>query len=146
MEMHGLRKNSRMPVYMMFPRFLDGLRELTDTEKYLYIHLLDRARLSMKNEGWEDENGEVFLNYTIESIAKDLCRGLTTVKSSLRNLEKHGLIRRKRQGPGKPSRIYVMIPESESRPTAKAKTGTYQKPGEIPYGNRNYDYDEGESL
>ena len=146
MEMRGLQKNSRMPIYMIYPRFLDGLQELTDTEKNLYIHLLDRARLSMKNEGWEEENGDVFLNYTIQSIARDLCRGPTTVKSSLRNLEKHGLIRRKRQGPGKPSRIYVQIPESESWPTAKAKTGTYRKPREIPYGNRNYDYEEGESL
>lgn len=146
MEMRGLRKNSRMPIYMIYPRFLDGLQELTDTEKNLYIHLLDRARLSMKNEGWEEENGDVFLNYTIQSIARDLCRGPTTVKTSLRNLEKHGLIRRKRQGPGKPSRIYVQIPESESWPTAITKTGTYRKPGEVPYGNRNYDYEEGESL
>lgn len=42
MGMSGLRRNSRMPVYMMYPRFLDGLRELTDTEKNLYIHLLAR--------------------------------------------------------------------------------------------------------
>ena len=50
MEMRGLRKNSRIPIYMIYPRFLDGLQELTDTEKNRCIHLLNRARLSMKNK------------------------------------------------------------------------------------------------
>ena len=34
-----------------------------------------------------------------------------TIKRALRELEDCGLIRRDRQGAGKPNRIYVLIPE-----------------------------------
>ena len=55
-----LTADTNLPSYMMFPRFLLDM-EINETAKMLYIILLDRARLSQKNEGWSDTNGHVFL-------------------------------------------------------------------------------------
>ena len=46
-----LRKDSQIPAYMAYPRFL-LTADLSETAKLVYVLLLDRARLSMKNEGW----------------------------------------------------------------------------------------------
>lgn len=94
---------------MVFPRFLLDM-ELNETTKLLYMVLLDRARLSLKNEGWTDTSGHVFLYFTIEAMAEVLHKSQMTIKTSLATLEKQGLILRKRQGAGHPNRIYVKFP------------------------------------
>ena len=43
-----LIKDTLIPPYMAFPRFLLDMEQLSETAKIL---LLDRARLSQKNEG-----------------------------------------------------------------------------------------------
>ena len=52
-----LIKDTLIPPYMAFPRFLLDMEQLSETAKILYVLLLDRARLSQKNEGWVDERG-----------------------------------------------------------------------------------------
>ena len=52
-----LTADTNLPSYMMFPRFLLDM-EINETAKMLYIILLDRARLSQKNEGWSDIHGK----------------------------------------------------------------------------------------
>ena len=104
-----LTENTRLPPYMVFPRFLLDM-ELNETTKLLYMVLLDRARLSLKNEGWTDTSGHVFLYFTIEAMAEVLHKSQMTIKTSLAALEKQGLILRKRQGAGHPNRIYVKFP------------------------------------
>ena len=104
-----LTENTSLPPYMVFPRFLLDM-ELNETTKLLYMVLLDRARLSLKNEGWTDTSGHVFLYFTIEAMAEVLHKSQMTIKTSLTALEKQDLIIRKRQGPGHPNRIYVKFP------------------------------------
>ena len=87
-----LTADTKLPSYMMFPRFLLDMK-INETAKMLYIILLDRTRLSQKNEGWSDIDGHVFIYFTIEV------------------LEKQELIFRKRQGPGQPNQIYVKLPK-----------------------------------
>ena len=105
-----LTADTSLPSYMMFPRFLLDM-EINETAKMLYMILLDRARLSQKNEGWSDINGHVFIYFTIEALAEVLHKSQMTVKTALAVLEKQELIFRKRQGPGHPNRIYVKIPK-----------------------------------
>ncbi len=105
-----LTADTSLPSYMMFPRFLLDM-EINETAKMLYMILLDRARLSQKNEGWSDTNGHVFLYFTIEALAEVLHKSQMTVKTALAVLEKQELIFRKRQGPGHPNRICVKIPK-----------------------------------
>lgn len=59
----NLHKDSPIPPYMAYPRFL-LMMDISETAKLVYVLLLDRTRLSMKNEVWEDENGHVFIHYT----------------------------------------------------------------------------------
>ena len=94
-----LKADTNLPSYMMFPRFLLDM-EINETAKMLYIILLDRARLSQKNEGWSDTDGHVFIYFTIEALAEVLHKSQMTVKTALAVLEKQELIFRKRQGPG----------------------------------------------
>ena len=107
--MNFLTVNTKLPAYMAFPRFLLDM-QINETTKLLYMLLLDRTRLSLKNKGWTDENGHVFIYFTIENIAKILHKSQMTVKTSLSALETADLIFRKRRGVGHPNRIYVKLP------------------------------------
>lgn len=81
--------------------------DLSTDAKLLYGLLLDRMGLSMKNH-WMDEQGRVFIYYTVESIMRDLhCANQKAAKLLAELEKKHGLIERKKQGLGKPDIIYV---------------------------------------
>ena len=95
---------------MAFPRFLLDKDGLNETAKILYTILLDRARLSQKNDGWTDEQGHVFIFFPIKSLAETMHKSEMSVKTALNALEKENLIARKRQGAGFPNRIYVKYP------------------------------------
>ncbi len=117
-----LTADTNLPSYMMFPRFLLDM-EINETAKMLYIILLDRARLSQKNEGWSDIDGHVFIYFTIEALAEVLHKSQMTVKTALAVLEKQELIFRKRQGPGQPNRIYVKLPKETIHYTDRKLSG-----------------------
>lgn len=149
----NLRKDSQIPAYMAYPRFLLAM-DISETTKLIYVLLLDRARLSMKNEGWADEQGHVFIYYTIADLASASGKSEMTIKNALTALEQKNLISRKRQGAGQPSKIYVRV-QTEKCPTGwtifktqtdkKLSTSNKQrKTKEKPI--RNYDYEEGDSL
>ena len=91
------------------PRFLT----LSTDAKTLYGILLDRMSLSVKN-GWLDEQGRVFIIFTIEDVKRALCCADNKATKLLRELEKFGLIERKRRGLGKPSLVYVKNFSAES--------------------------------
>jgi len=156
-----LRKDSQIPAYMAYPRFLLTM-DISETAKLVYVLLLDRARLSMKNERWEDEQGHVFIYYTIADLASASGKSEMTVKNALAALEQKNLISRKRQGAGLPSKIYVKV-QTESCPARGAENcltgGTTfcpQKDRKLSASNnkrnnnrnytRVYEYEEGESL
>ena len=91
------------------PRF----QNLSTDAKTLYGILLDRMSLSAKN-GWLDEQGRVFIIFTIEDVKRALCCADNKATKLLRELEKFGLIERKRRGQGKPSLVYVKNFSAES--------------------------------
>ena len=75
--------------------------------KMLYGILLDRMSLSAKN-GWIDENGRVYIIFTIDEAKSALnCAEQKAIKLLSELEKKAGLIERKRQGLGKPNLIYV---------------------------------------
>ena len=85
----------------------DKFWNVSTDAKLLYGILLDRMNLSAAN-GWLDEEGRVYIIFTIDEIKRALgCAEKKSVKL-LDELEKKcGLIERKRQGLGKPNLIYV---------------------------------------
>ncbi len=88
-------------------------QDLSTDAKTLYGILLDRMSLSVKNE-WFDKKSRVFIIFTIEDVKRTLrCADNKAIKL-LRELEKFGLIERKRRGQGKPCLVYVKNFSSES--------------------------------
>ena len=83
-------------------------RHLSTEAKLLYGMMLDRMGLSARN-GWFDDFDRVYIYYTIDEIMEDLCCGHNKAVRLLAELDTKGvgLIERKRQGQGKPTRIYV---------------------------------------
>ena len=153
-----LKWDSRLPPYMAYPKFLLKLN-ISETAKLIYMLLLDRARLSMKNGDWQDEQGRVFVLYTIPNLARDIGKGETTVKKALKQLVRQDLICKESLGAGQPNKIYVKI-QAENSPTGQAEKrltgGAFfdQKAGrKVPPNNnksnkyvRNYEPKEGVSL
>ena len=98
--------------YFRIPRLLithQRFKNVSVEAKLLYGLLLDRMGLS-EEHGWYDEDGRVFIYYTVEEIADDLCCGRDKAMKLLAELDKAkgaGLIERVRQGQGKPTKIYV---------------------------------------
>ena len=103
-----LTAKSHLLPFMAFPRFLLEY-DLNETAKVLYILLLDRARVSMKNDEWRDSDGHVYLHYTIKELAAALRKSEMTVKTALSALEEARLIVRRRTNRHQPSCIYVLM-------------------------------------
>ena len=88
-------------------------QNLSTDAKTLYGILLDRMSLSVNN-GWLDKQNRVFILFTIEDVKRTLRCADNKVTKLLRELEKFGLIERKRRGQGKPSLVYVKNFSAES--------------------------------
>ena len=88
-------------------------QDLSTDAKTLYGILLDRMSLSVKSE-WFDKKGRVFIIFTIEDVKRTLRCADNKATRLLRELEKFGLIERKRRGQGKPCLVYVKNFSSES--------------------------------
>ena len=114
-----LKFDSYLPWYMAYPRFLLEVN-ISETAKLVYMLLLDRARVSMKNDTWQDGQGRVFVLYTIPDLARDIGKGETTVKKAMNQLVQQDLIRKQSQGAGHPNKIYVKIP-AEISPTGQTE-------------------------
>lgn len=99
-------------IYFRIPRQLitdPRFKHLSTDAKLLYGMLLDRMSLSVKN-GWYDEDGRVYIYYTVEEICWDMNCGRDKAMKMLADLDTKkgvGLIRRVRQGQGKPTKLYV---------------------------------------
>ena len=88
-------------------------QDLSTDAKTLYGILLDRMSLSVRNE-WFDKKGRVFIIFTIEDVKRTLRCADNKATRLLRELEKFGLIERKRRGQGKPCLVYVKNFSAES--------------------------------
>lgn len=93
-------------------------KPLSTDAKVLYGILLDRMSLSVKNH-WLDEQSRVYIIFTTEEIMEAL------------SCAKVGLIERKKQGQGRPTKIYVKnfirkeeVKTSENRKSSLPESGT----------------------
>jgi len=144
--------------FIRIPRVMlteEAFSEVSLHAKVLYAVLLDRMSLSRKN-GWLDDENRVFIIYQIGEIQEDL--GFTRRKAMelLSELEKFGLLEKKRRGHGLPNILYVKSfmtgiatgkgafqPEgSASSPAAESDdretdTGTTAKTARKSRGNRH---------
>ena len=95
--------------YFRIPKALfqdHRFQKLSTDARTLYGILLDRMSLSVKN-GWLDEQGRVYIIYTVRKVQESLCCAEHKAVKLFRELEQLDLIERKRRGLGRPSLIYV---------------------------------------
>ena len=74
--------------------------------KLLYGLMLDRMSLSIRN-GWLDSDGKVYIYFTLEDALAMLGFGKDKAVRLFKELDDIGLIERRKQGQGRPTRIYV---------------------------------------
>lgn len=109
--------------FYRIPRTLivgDRFKGISTDAKLLYGLMLDRMGLSFKNN-WLDEAGKVYIYFSLDEIQKAMgcahqkaCRLLAELDTQ----KGIGLIERKKQGQGKPAKIYVKrFYTQEDRPT-----------------------------
>ena len=62
---------------------------------------------TMRRLRWIDDKGRVFIYYSVKSVCEDLNCGTQKACKLLDELEKAGALERKRQGLGKPNKLYL---------------------------------------
>lgn len=120
-------KDDRCGKYMQMPTWLFYDPKYTDLSldaKMIYTLLLNRLTLSQQN-GWVNENGEVFLIYPRQSLAEMLHICEQRVSAAMRALIDAQLIWECRCGRGMPNQIYLakvtvdeegeLMPDQESQ-------------------------------
>ena len=91
--------------YFRIPKALfqdHRFRQISTDARTLYGILLDRMSLSAKN-GWLDEQGRVYIIYTVREVQESLCCAEHKAVKLFRELEDIDLIERKRRGLGRPA-------------------------------------------
>jgi len=96
---------------------------LTLGPKLMYSILRDRLDMSIKNN-WKDENGYIYLVFSVEELADLLEIDRTAVIRYKKKLVEYNLIIDKRLGQGNPNRIYVLKPELVENLNQKSQNAT----------------------
>ncbi|RGF22032.1 replication initiator protein A [Dorea sp. AM10-31] len=85
MKYEYMKESEQMLQYFQFPKFLLKLR-ISQTAKFLYMILYDRARISRKNS-WIDKYGNVYLIFPIEELSVQIDKCKSSVKTALKELD-----------------------------------------------------------
>ena len=115
--------------FYQFPQWLlkeEPYKNLGDKAKLMYMLLFDRRTLSIKNK-WHDDNGQIYMYFTIEQFMQELnCSNKAVVKAK-KELVEAGLLEEVRQGRNKPNRLYINGREQSTRlEVNKVHTGSEQ--------------------
>lgn len=128
--------------YYQFPKWLLGAKIDNDC-RVLYMLLLDRYKLSLKND-WIDENNRVYSYFSKESAANILNISVASIYRSFKVLVENGFIEQVRQGQGKNNRIYLKSVDF------KGYSQTYQiersKNDDTEYRPQTYQNDMSKSI
>lgn len=103
----------RVPKVLFESRY----KNLSTDAKILYSLLFERMELSRKN-GWHDDDGSVYIYFTLEEVCEVLGCGHDKATKLFYELESYALLRRKKQGFGKPAKLYVLKFYEECENTA----------------------------
>ncbi|MFC9354905.1 replication initiator protein A [Arthrobacter sp. NPDC057013] len=96
-------------IHYQVPKILvigDKYKKMKPNAKLLYMVLVDRIKLSMKN-GWKDENGRYYVRMSKEKGAELLGFSDKTFINMKKELESYGLLEQKQQGLTKTNLLFV---------------------------------------
>ena len=127
-------EQSQQFAFYRIPKVLftgNRFQKISTEGKVLYGLLLDRVSLSREN-GWIDEEGRVYIIFTLNAIRQAMnCAEKSAIKY-LTELEDFGLIERIRQGLGKPAIIYVKNFIDQYNLQVKTCNNSSSGPVEVP--------------
>lgn len=125
--------------HLQMPRWLfteSKYMALSLEAKVAYTFLLNRFQLSRMN-GWVNENGEVFIVFTRESLAAEMQVSYRKAIDSFKELVKARLIWERRLGRGRPNQIYLaavqLTEEEKSSHTSAPFVSKESRPAESAY-------------
>ena len=119
--------------FYKFPKALftePEYRDLSDSAKILYMIFYDRLCLSQENRFYDD-NGVLYIYYSIKSIMEELGWSREKVKRALYCLDENELIILAREKAGVRYKIYVskLTKPSEKVGSKRAQSGLETSPG-----------------
>ena len=98
--------------FYKFPKWLlaeGNLKKLSPQAKLLYMVIMDREELSLKNaENFTDKDGYLFQYFDQEKAGQLLGLCKNALIKAFKDLQEYKLIEVVRQGQGKPNRLYVL--------------------------------------
>ena len=97
-----------------YVKLTSSYTSLSSDAKLAYGALYNRCKLSISsfqkgNRDYVDENGAVFLIFTVSDLMLLLDKGKMKVTKIKKELQEHGLLREVRQGLNKPNRLYLQL-------------------------------------
>ena len=104
--------------FYKFPKWLlaeGNLKKLSPQAKLLYMVIMDREELSLKNaENFTDKEGYLFQYFDQVKAGELLGLSKNAIIKAFKDLQEYNLIEVVRQGQGKPNRLYVLDYEVSS--------------------------------
>lgn len=104
MKRNYLMVGMELPPGMPYPRFLADM-DISYTAKELYVRLLNKTVMEKESDG----NGCLYTRFPIREQMTALSKSDATIKRALLELERAGLLERKRQGRGRPNKLYLLV-------------------------------------
>lgn len=101
------KSDTAVPAYLPLPRFPVSVA-LSNDAKILYALLFDRAGISREN-GYIEPDGRIRLYFMLEEAKEKLHRSRQVATRAFQELERSGLIIRRKQGLGRPAVITLNI-------------------------------------
>lgn len=136
-RMIHIRPDTQLPDFYMCPKYMMNCG-LTFTAMKLYLLLFDRAKLSMKNDGWTDDSGDTFIYYSRSDLAGEIGCSQRMVRNALNELEKMGLIQRaKNTQMPRNNVIYVCVPDEQIADPAARKQVSGREGSVFPTGRKD---------
>lgn len=90
-------KNSSLP-FLQMPKFIFEMEGISSTAKLAYVLIYDRIRQGQGNERFTDKCGNCFCYFSDDELAKQLSVSKETVKKTISELKKRGLLKREKTG------------------------------------------------
>lgn len=105
---------------LMTIRYVSPYVKLSSDAKLSYGILLNRCQLSIHsyeqdNSDYVDENGSVFMIYTVQDLMEVLDKSRPTVTKVKKDLTEAGLLREVKMGNNKPNRLYLQNVDATSQ-------------------------------
>lgn len=134
-QMEFLNKSSRINNYSVIPNGIYGMN-ISSTAMVLYAKLLNRAQLSVTNN-YVDELGRAYVIYTLEDLARELNKSVSSIKANMNELVAAGLVEKRRSDRGRANIIFVKVPASS---IASSKAGSYRSENNLSISSKVVSY------